>query len=158
MKFILIALTSLTFLSCENMSSKEAKAPQVAASDSANFTSVQWNDSLQNIGILDNGDVAQIKFHFKNTGEKPLLIVSAEPGCGCTVADYPKEPIAKGETGEIVAAFDTKKGNVGQFKKRITVKTNTNQGTSVLFFEGEIRSKDGKGEIPEPVEVPKENS
>lgn len=153
MKVILAFLTSITLIACGSRENNKVLADgKNASQDSANFTTVRWLDSAQQIGTLQMGEVAQIKFRFKNVGDKPLFIISAEPGCGCTVADYPKEAIGKGKEGEIVAAFDTNKGMVGGFRKSINVKTNTTPGSAYLFFEGEIVSKNGEGEVPTPVE------
>lgn len=38
-------------------------------------------------------------FKFKNTGDGPLVIHQAIASCGCTVPQYPKEPIKPGESG-----------------------------------------------------------
>src|SRR5690349_4062476 len=72
--------------------------------DTANFTSAVWADSLQNFGTVQKGKLVKIVFHVKNTGDKPLFIMSANPSCGCTVADYTKSAIAVGETGEVTAS------------------------------------------------------
>jgi hypothetical protein len=62
------------------------------------------------------------------------VIEKVQPGCGCTVADYPKEPIAPGQEGEIRAEFDTK-GREGVQKKNITVFANTRENTYTLYFD-----------------------
>ena len=33
-------------------------------------------------------------FTFTNVGKEPLIISNAKAGCGCTVPQWPKEPIA----------------------------------------------------------------
>ena len=40
-------------------------------------------------------------FKFKNSGDGPLVIHQAIASCGCTVPQYPKEPIKPGESGQI---------------------------------------------------------
>ncbi len=52
------------------------------------------------------GDIVDINFTCKNTGDKPLYLVYVRPSCGCTVADYTKEPIPPGKEGKIDAQFD----------------------------------------------------
>jgi hypothetical protein len=153
MRSLLVATFSLFIFSCKSKSGEDVSASTNAATDTANFTSIHWADSIQSLGELNFGETAQIKFHFTNTGNKPLFVIAAEPGCGCTVADYPKQPVAVGEEGVIIAAFDTKKGHPGEFKKGITVTTNTRpNGNSMLFFQGTIKSKEGEEEkIPQPV-------
>ena len=144
MKYLLVLFISIGFISCKTEAGKDVKTAQQAAADSANYTTVQYLDSEQNMGVLTMGDEAQVTFDFKNTGKKPLYIISAEPSCGCTVADYPKEPIAPDSLGKIVAVFDTKKGAVGVFSKVITVITNSKPADHALVFSGEVISKGGE--------------
>src|SRR5687767_5863652 len=67
---------------------------QAALRDSSRFTQIQWIDSVnQNLGKVKQGGVMEIAWRFRNAGNSPLVIASVTPGCGCTVADQPKEPI-----------------------------------------------------------------
>ncbi len=127
--------------SCQGEDAKIAKA----ANDTANYTSIQWIDSVKNIGYVTAGAKTEIKFRFKNTGTKPLFIIAAHPGCGCTVADYPKEAIAPNARGVITADYAAQKGTQGEFRKNISVTANT-KGTTYhnIFFYGEIK-KEGDG-------------
>lgn len=110
--------------------------------DSSKYTSIQWDNPEQNIGELTLGAKAQIKYSFKNTGSNPLYIINVQPGCGCTVAEYPKEAIAPGETGVVVAGFDTNGQHEGTFNKFINVTANTKDGKDHnLTFTGEIKKK-----------------
>lgn len=137
--FFVSAVFAILLAACKNTPVNDTTAAAQSVTDSANYTSIQWFDSAQNLGALAFGDKKSIRFHFRNTGNKPLFIVSAIPGCGCTVADFPKGAIAPGEKGEIVAEFDTNKSNPGHFNKAITVVTNTTGSNSyTLTFEGEI--------------------
>ena len=116
-----------------------ARGAASAGTDSATYTSVEWIDSLKDVGTIKFGETVNINFKFKNSGTYPLFIIAAQPGCGCTVTDFPKEAIAPGEEGTISAAFDTNKGHEGMFKKNINVTTNTTGTTSrVLYFTGTI--------------------
>jgi hypothetical protein len=110
-----------------------------ASTDTTNYTTVQWLDSIKDLGKLKMGEKVGIDFRFRNTGEKPLYIISAEPGCGCTVADYPKEAIMPGKEGVVKAEFDTKRGGTGAVHKNIVVVTNTKYNVNHnLFFTGEL--------------------
>ena len=59
---------------------------------------------------------------FKNTGTEPLIIKNARGSCGCTVPNWPKEPILPGEEGQIEIRYATNR--VGKIDKRVTVTTN----------------------------------
>jgi hypothetical protein len=110
--------------------------------DTTGYTQIKWIDSVKNIGLVTAGKKVEITFRFQNVGTKPLFIVDAQPGCGCTIADYPKEAIAPGKEGIITANFDVKAGTEGEFRKNIHVKTNTKEKTDTyIFFYGRIKSE-----------------
>lgn len=140
MKHFLIWATAVTvFSSCLNNTDKEKIAGAIgqtnnaaAKIDSANFTSIEWLDSAKHMGTITEGAVLKIDYRFKNTGAKPLVIASVRPGCGCTVADYPKEPIAPGAIGTIKAEFDSK-GKEGFQSKSISVDANTKEPSTLWF-------------------------
>lgn len=140
--FSLIIISLL--VSCDNDSAR-ADVQKKAAVDIANYTTIQWLDTLVSIGTINMGEKAQVKFRCKNTGTKPLIITSAKPGCGCTVADYSKEPIAPGGEGWVTGAFDSNKlHGGGDIHKTIIVSTNTSNGTDkYLVFTGMVKNAPG---------------
>ncbi len=136
--FVFIVCSFIAFASCQN---DEANITRTA-NDTANYTSIKWIDSVKNIGSVVAGTKKEIKFRFKNTGTKPLFIIAARPGCGCTIADYPKQAIAPNAEGVITANYDIHKGTQGEFRKNISVTANT-KGTTYhnIFFYGEIKKQ-----------------
>ncbi len=106
--------------------------------DSSRFTTIHWIDSAKNLGSISEGQKVEIVYRFQNTGDKPLVIQSAMPSCGCTVPDKPDAPIMPGKEGSIKAVFDSK-GRPGANHKTITVLTNTKGTTShILSFQVEV--------------------
>ena len=78
-------------------------------------------------------------FEFKNTGDQPLIISNAKGSCGCTVPEWPKEPIAPGAKGSIRVKYDTKRP--GPINKSVTINSNAvneEGGISVLRIKGEV--------------------
>ena len=129
--------------SCLNTTDKEKIGMEAHGSlenkpDSSKLTTIQWLDSAQSLGSIAEGQVVKIKYRFKNSGNKPLVIERVQPGCGCTVADYPKQPIAPGSESEILAEFNSK-GKEGLQKKNITVFANTAEYSTTLWFEVTIK-------------------
>ena len=78
---------------------------------------------------------------FTNTGDKLLVIHQAIASCGCTVPQYPKEPIKPGEGGEIIVTYDGAGKFLGHFKKSITLRTNAKQEIVRLYVEGDMVGK-----------------
>jgi Protein of unknown function (DUF1573) len=149
MKFI-IALSVLAIAAggCNGPVKKEvtSTSPAVTAlpeekKDTANFTTIQWIDSVKDYGKITEGQKLEVLYRFKNTGNKPLIIESVHPSCGCTVADPPKEPVAPGAEGEIKGSFDSN-GKSGQQHKTIFVMANT-KGTQnhELSFTVDVQKK-----------------
>lgn len=143
MKYLIFSslLICVSFFSCI-----QDEAPKNTADvllDSANFTTIQWMDTAKDFGTVKQGGIVTVEFDCKNTGNKPLYIVSAHPSCGCTLADFTKEPIKPGGMGKVVAQFDTKKGHPGQIRKTINVRTNnSNPAPSYLIFTGILEAAD----------------
>ena len=87
------------------------------------------------------------KVKFTNTGTEPLVIENARGSCGCTVPDWPKNPIAPGESATIDVRYDTKR--VGRISKSITITTNEENGTHRLQVIGEILPKEEDKSVPD---------
>ena len=88
-------------------------------------------------GTVRAGAVIRHTFAFTNEGGAPLLITDARSTCGCTVADYPAEPIAPGERGEIAVSFDTKNKS-GYQRKPVVITANTYPSETTLFVSGTV--------------------
>ena len=89
--------------------------------------------------IPEDGGYAVHAFKIENTGSDPLVINQVVASCGCTVADWTKEPIAPGKTGEIKASYDPR-GHVGAFDKTIDVYL-SNSNPVQLTIKGNVTPK-----------------
>jgi hypothetical protein len=114
---------------------------KISMKDSSNYTAIEWLDSTHiDLGKVTEGQVVEVSWPFKNTGNKTLIIESVHPGCGCTVPDNkPLEPIAPGEKGVIKANFNSAGQHIGQNTKTVTVTANTKENTvHYLTFSVEV--------------------
>ena len=100
-------------------------------------------------GVIEQNSEPYRVFKFTNTGDEPLQITNAKGSCGCTVPEYPKEPIFPGESSEIKVRYDTKR--IGKFAKRVTLTTNEAVSTKTLTIKGEVLKP-----APEPAGLPEE--
>lgn len=109
-------------------------------SDPANRTEIQWQDStFQDIGKVKQGQVAEVSWRLKNVGTKPLVIAQVTPGCGCTVAEKPEEPIMPGGESVIRAKFNSSGQHAGEHRKYLVVMANTKSATEhQLQFRAEV--------------------
>jgi Protein of unknown function (DUF1573) len=101
---------------------------------------IVFEESTHNFGEVKEGKIVAYNFKFKNTGKVPLNILRARSSCGCTVPEWPKEPIAPGETGEISAKFNTE-GKTEKQKKLIYVTANTYPNEVSVALEGFVKPK-----------------
>ena len=83
------------------------------------------------------GESVSTEFVLKNIGNAPLLIRSAKGSCGCTVPQWPKEPISEGEKAIIKITFNSA-GKKGNQNKTVTLVTNAIPSTKVLTIKGNV--------------------
>lgn len=88
-------------------------------------------------GYIEEGDVIDHTFKFKNTGTTAINILNAEASCGCTHPTYSFLEINPGETGEIGARFNST-GKLGKAKSTITLLTDARPAKQELFLTGTV--------------------
>lgn len=100
-------------------------------------TAIQFNETEFNFGKVKAGEKVQHEYVFKNTGKEPLIISDAKGSCGCTVPEWPKEPIPVGGSGKLKVEFDSK-GKNGPQTKQVTVTANTNPPQTIIYIKGDV--------------------
>lgn len=136
-KLIIIALFSLTaFTACQLTDANEENVSTVII-DPENPPVIVFEKTTHEFGEIVQGEQVKYNFRFTNDGKSPLVLASVEPGCGCTATEWPREPIAPGESGKIMVTFDSE-GRSGDQKKVITVKANTDPSTTVIYLKGYV--------------------
>jgi len=98
--------------------------------------SIEWEKTTYDFGKIVKNSPATAEFEFKNKSMVPLVINSVRPTCGCTVADYPKEPVQPGKSAIITVKYNTR--SIGHFSKSIIVSTNASEGETRLIIKGEV--------------------
>ncbi len=112
-------------------------APAVNAQDANKAgASIEWKATTIDMGKIEQGKPVTVEFEFTNPSMVPLIINSVRPACGCTAADYPKEPIVPGKSGIIKLTYNA--ASTGPFTKSTTVTTNAAEGNTVLVIKGEV--------------------
>ncbi|MCS6929148.1 MAG: DUF1573 domain-containing protein [Saprospiraceae bacterium] len=99
-----------------------------------------FEESEYDFGEVREGDIVEHEFVFKNVGKVPLSILNARSSCGCTVPDWPKDPIPPGGTGKIKARFNTE-GKTNEQKKLIYITANTYPNETVVVLKGRVKPK-----------------
>lgn len=109
--------------------------------DSINVAKMDFQIENYDFGEVLEGDIVTHKFDFVNTGKVPLIINGARSTCGCTVPEWPKEPVPPGESGTISVKFDTKNKKNNQ-TKAVTITANTYPAQTKVFLKGFVIPKD----------------
>ncbi|MDR2237244.1 MAG: DUF1573 domain-containing protein [Chryseobacterium sp.] len=99
---------------------------------------IKWKSESINVGNIPQGKPKLIRFEFTNTTSKPIIIENVAPSCGCTTADYTKEPIAPGKKGFVEASYNA--AAAGPFMKTVTVTTSDSKTPKTLSFKGVVVS------------------
>lgn len=100
---------------------------------------ITFDKTTHNFGSFpESSPKVTCTFHFKNTGDGPLVIHQAIASCGCTVPQYPKEPIKPGEEGDITVTYNGAGKFPGHFKKSVTIRTNGKTEMTRLYIEGDM--------------------
>lgn len=157
MRISLLTLSALVVLglsSCDNASSKidSGSSSEGDATEASSDVSVDAVDNAQgtpafafdeeayDFGQIPEGEVAKHDFKFTNSGDAPLIISSASGSCGCTVPQWPREPIAPGETGIIHVEFNSN-GRAGSQTKQVTLSANTVPNSKILQITAQVEPK-----------------
>lgn len=123
--------------------------PETASGDvdPENMPVIKFEKELYEFGTITQGEKVEHLFKFTNTGKSDLFITRCSATCGCTVPEWPKEPLAPGESGEIKVIFDSN-GKRGKQHKKVTIVANTQPSTSVVALSGQVTAPDIE-EVPE---------
>jgi hypothetical protein len=102
-------------------------------------TTMTFDKTIHDFGTIKQGDQVECVFKVSNTGNEPLVIENAKGSCGCTVPDYPKEPIAPGQTKDIKVKFNSA-GKANNQQKTVTLTANTEPLQSVLTIKAFVNA------------------
>ncbi len=101
---------------------------------------MSFKDTVHDFGTIHEGEVVQYEFAFTNSGKTPLIITSAAGSCGCTIPDYPHDPIAPGKSGIMKVTFNSA-GKAGHQEKSVVIRTNTLRGIEMLYIKADVLKK-----------------
>lgn len=108
-----------------------------AGNSKDNLPAYTFDVPEHDFGTISQGEVVSYAFHFKNSGKGDLVIRSASGSCGCTVPEWPKDPIKPGEDGNINVTFNSE-GKEGQQYKTVTLIANTVPNTYTIAIKANV--------------------
>ena len=141
-KLSLIIALAIGLVSCANESSDTVNADVVnnslTASEGGEVSGapvMEFEKEIFDFGTIAQGEKVNFIYKFTNTGVADLIISSAKGSCGCTVPDWPKQPIAPGEVSEIKVVFNSD-GKSGNQHKDVSINANTQPALNKIAFKG----------------------
>jgi hypothetical protein len=136
-------LAVVLFLSVAAVSGQDNKMPATAtpvtAPENKNGPEFKFDAETYDFGTIKQGDKVTYDFTFTNAGKEPLIITEAHGSCGCTVPQWPKEPITKSQKGSIHVEFNST-GKMGMQDKTVTITSNSKGGQKVLHLKGNVEA------------------
>lgn len=103
---------------------------------------IKFEHMVHDFGTIEFGGDGSTNFIFTNTGKAPLLLNNVKSTCGCTVPEWPKTPIAPGQSDTIKVVYNTHRS--GAFNKGIIVYTNTSTESIRLIIKGVVEAQANK--------------
>jgi hypothetical protein len=138
---ISVIALSLTLYSCSNSttsnSTNEPSSNEVTIGNKDELPIIDFEEEVHDFGKIVQGEKVSYDFKFTNVGKSNLIISNASANCGCTIADFPKEPIPPGKSGKITVEFNSE-GKSGYIEKAVTVVTNCEPNTIILKIKADI--------------------
>ena len=116
MKKLLFAVTiAFMAFSVQAQDEKEVDGPVIT-----------FEESSKDFGDIKQGDKVEHTFKLENTGNAPLIISNVAATCGCTVPNWPKEPITPGKTAQIKVSFNSA-GKMGKQNSVVRIYSNATE-------------------------------
>ena len=139
--FLSILISSVVLISCDFRKKNNSKGLSATELQMLNKpTTVQVIDSMYDFGKVNEGELVQYNFRFRNTGKNPLVISNVSASCGCTVPEKPEKPIQPGEIGFIKVTFNSER-RPGEVNKSITISSNADPEFYELYLKGTVIGK-----------------
>jgi hypothetical protein len=86
---------------------------------SRNDAYISFSKDKCDFGTIPYKKEAVYSFEFTNSGKTMLIINDVKTSCGCTIPEWPKEPIRPGRKGQLTIKYDA--AFPGVFHKTIDI-------------------------------------
>ncbi len=141
MKNLFLSFVMLVFAASTSFAQESEGTPLTGG------PAISIDKDVHDYGTIKQGANGTCEFEITNTGSEPLIISRAKGSCGCTVPEWPKEPIMPGTSAVMTVRYDTKR--VGPINKSVTITSNaTGSETKVVRIKGNVLASSNKEDAP----------
>jgi hypothetical protein len=106
------------------------------SADNNGITQVEVINKEIQLDNIEAGKKQAMTFKLKNIGNTALVISDVKTSCGCTNADWEREPIEKGKSTAISAEITL--DETGYFSKTLSVYCNVENSPIILTVKGNV--------------------
>lgn len=127
-KFFVLAVVAFFSLSLsaqvkvQKVDAKPSKEVVKEKKPNEKLPEITFEKMVYDYGQIVQGDDGTCYFEFKNTGKADLILTNCSSSCGCTVPNWPKDPIPPGGKGKIKVTYNTQR--LGAINKSVYVDSN----------------------------------
>ncbi|MCF8367802.1 MAG: DUF1573 domain-containing protein [Bacteroidales bacterium] len=107
--------------------------------DNPNAPVITFDKLTHDYGDIEQHGDGKCEFKFINEGKEPLILSNVRSSCGCTIPEWPRQPILPGKSEVIKVKYDTKR--VGMINKTISVYSNAKASPITLRIKGKVLAK-----------------
>lgn len=139
MKYILNLFLFLFLLPVSSIAQDQGAEDMMTADEfiEEEIKDIEWQTTkFYDIGEINQNHPATVEYKFKNLSDEPIVITQVKSSCSCSVSEYTKAPILKGEEGIIKATYDAKAE--GTFFKTFMLLTSRSTTPNVLVISGNV--------------------
>jgi hypothetical protein len=102
----------------------------------ARTTTIEVLNESIHLGIFNISETREGVYEIRNSGKEPLIILDATTSCNCTTVEWPRKPVAPGDTARIRVTYTP--SDRGRFTKTIDLSCNTTPSLTILRLDGRI--------------------
>lgn len=100
------------------------------------ITRIKIDQTNFDLGVLKKDDNKKVSVIIRNIGKLPFVIYDAKTSCGCVQIDYVRQPIAAGNTTEIILTYHADK--TGLINKTISIYGNIDTSPLIINLKGKV--------------------
>jgi hypothetical protein len=101
---------------------------------------IWFEEIMHDYGEIPEKSDGTWSFTFKNLGDQAVLINRVRSTCGCTVPDWPRQPVEPGASGQVTVRYNT--AQTGTFLKSVYVYSTAANSPVKLQIKGKVLPKE----------------
>ncbi len=125
MKNIVLTMMIILMVGCVSAQDNKSSGPEIS-----------FDKLLHDFGNVIQGGKAEYEFRFTNTGKQPLIISDVRSSCGCTVPEWPRNPVLPGASAVVKVKYNS--NIVGTINKQVTIISNALNSPTNLKIAGMV--------------------